>query len=124
MRIALPLLVLLTTACSTTVCRRCCDRDAQIAHVLVDMDGDGLADARHPDGALTAFGSVHFVDTDEDGLPDSRIHKVIEFVDTDEDGLPDSRRVEARGESDHETRVERALQDLERAIAEVRRAMR
>ena len=133
MRIALSLLVLLTAACSTTVCRRCADADARTATVFIDTDTDGLPDARvesrDPDARQT--GLVFFVDTDEDGLPDSRHREVIVYVDGDGDGLPDSRRVRVhsglthvRNEHGRETRIDRALESLERAIAEVRRAMR
>lgn len=110
MRIALSLLALFTAACSTTECQRCNDAVARHASI--------------------------FIDTDDDGLPDSRQREVIVFVDSDDDGLPDARRVRVRGEVLHNNvvrprgnrsrhdRVERALQKLERAIAELRRAMR
>jgi hypothetical protein len=133
MRIALSLLVLLTAACSTTECRRCNDADARTASIFIDTDLDGLPDARGHDSGDPddrRGRRLGFLDTDGDGLPDGRRREVV-FIDTDDDGLLDARRIRVRGHvvrprrnRGRNDRIERALQKLDVAIAELRRAMR
>ena len=53
------------------------------AAAFVDVDGDGLPDAKRAEG--------EFVDSDGDGLPDKRVSPTNSFLDTDGDGLPDAR---------------------------------
>ena len=55
---------------------------------FVDTNNDGLPDTRVTD----IDRAKRFVDTDGDGLPDTRIDDATtKYVDTDGDGLPDQR---------------------------------
>ncbi|MCK5941048.1 MAG: hypothetical protein KAI24_03685 [Planctomycetes bacterium] len=117
---------LFAASCSTADAScRCRDQD-RARHVFVDSDDDGLPDARVSLGAAEAGQTrVVFLDEDGDSLPDKRIVGVVRRGGDGEDVLVSRDALIAlpRASRDDD-RLREALEKLERAIAEVRRAMR
>ena len=127
MRIAIVALVsLFAVSCSTTneVCR-CRDLDRN-QHVFVDTDDDGLPDARVSQGEIEVGQTrVVFIDQGGDSLPDQRIVGVVQRGGDGENVLVSRDALIALPRPNRDDdRLREALADLERAIAEVRRALR
>ena len=118
------------TACTTAPCARCERDGATVVYNFVDTDDDGLPDTRVQLG-LIDLGPEVVRYAAAQRQPDARAKLGFGFTsfgqavftDTDDDGLPDTRLPSFSSPNKGDERIEAALVGLERAIAELRREL-